>query len=142
MSNAGKKVAVHYVGTLDNGEVFDSSRERNQPLEFVCMAGQMIKGFDAAVENMQVGDIVDVRLEPSEAYGERDEKAVRSFPLASMPGAKNLEPGARVVLTAPDGQPVPATCVMVNETHVTFDFNHEMAGKALNFNIELLSVED
>ena len=67
MSNKGKKVKVHYVGTLDNGEVFDSSRERDKPIEFTCMKGQMIPGFDRAVENMQVGDVIDVHIEPQDA---------------------------------------------------------------------------
>ena len=62
MSNEGKKVKVHYVGTLDDGTKFDSSRDRNEPLEFTCMAGQMIKGFDAAVKDMEVGQVVDVHI--------------------------------------------------------------------------------
>ena len=69
MGNEGKKVKVHYTGTLDDGTTFDSSRDRGEPLEFTCMAGQMIKGFDAAVRDMAVGDKVTVHLEPSEAYG-------------------------------------------------------------------------
>ena len=75
MSNEGKKVKVHYVGTLDDGTKFDSSRDRGEPLAFTCMAGQMIKGFDEAVREMEVGQVVDVRLEPAEAYGERDGSA-------------------------------------------------------------------
>ena len=71
MNNEGKRVAVHYVGTLDDGTKFDSSRDRNEPLRFTCMAGQMIAGFDAAVRDMEVGQTVNVRLEPAEAYGER-----------------------------------------------------------------------
>ena len=70
MSNKGKKVKVHYTGTLDDGTKFDSSRDRNEPIEFTCMAGQMIPGFDKAVEDMQVGEVRDVHLEPKDAYGE------------------------------------------------------------------------
>lgn len=76
MSNEGKKVSVHYTGTLDDGTKFDSSYDRNQPLEFTCMAGQMIKGFDEAVRDMEVGQTVNIHLEPSEAYGERREDLI------------------------------------------------------------------
>ena len=69
MGNAGKRVLVHYVGTLDDGTVFDSSRDRGEPIAFTCMAGQMIPGFDRAVADMQVGETCDVHLEPADAYG-------------------------------------------------------------------------
>ena len=142
MSNEGKKVKVHYVGTLDDGTKFDSSRDRDEPLEFTCMAGQMIPGFDAAVREMEVGQVVDVRLEPSEAYGERDERLVQTVPISAMPGAETLSVGDRVMLASPTGQPFPAVVAAVENGSVTFDMNHEMAGKALNFNIELLEVEE
>ena len=141
MSNEGKKVKVHYVGTLDDGTKFDSSRDRGEPLEFTCMAGQMIAGFDAAVREMEVGQVVDVRLEPADAYGERDERLVQTVPVSALPGAENLSVGDRVMLSSPTGQPFPATVAKVEDGNVTFDMNHEMAGKALNFNIELIEVE-
>ena len=142
MSNEGKKVKVHYVGTLDDGTKFDSSRDRGEPLEFTCMAGQMIAGFDAAVREMEVGQVVDVRLEPADAYGERDERLVQTVPVSALPGAENLSVGDRVMLASPTGQPFPATVAKVEDGNVTFDMNHEMAGKAPNFNIELLEVAE
>ena len=141
MGNEGKKVKVHYVGTLDDGTKFDSSRDRGEPLDFTCMAGQMIKGFDEAVREMEVGQVVDVRLEPAEAYGERREDLVQTVPVAAMPGAEKLTVGARVMLASPTGQPFPAVVAAVEDGNITFDMNHEMAGKALNFEIELLEVE-
>lgn len=142
MSNEGKRVAVHYVGTLDDGTKFDSSRDRNEPLRFTCMAGQMIAGFDAAVRDMEVGHTVNVRLEPAEAYGERRDDMIISVPIANMPGAENAQVGMRVVLGGPMGQPMPATVYAMDDTTITFDLNHEMAGKALNFEIELLEVSE
>ena len=142
MSNEGKSVAVHYVGTLDDGTKFDSSRDRNEPLRFTCMAGQMIAGFDAAVRDMEVGQTVNVRLEPAEAYGERRDDMIISVPIANMPGAENAQVGMRVVLGGPMGQPMPATVYAMDDTTITFDLNHEMAGKALNFEIELLEVSE
>ena len=142
MSNEGKKVKVHYRGTLDDGSVFDSSYDRNEPLEFTCMAGQMIAGFDPAVRDMEVGQVTDVRLPPEEAYGPHRDDLVQTLNFEQLPGAKELSVGDRVMLTSPTGQPFPATVVDKDEKTITFDLNHEMAGKALNFRIELLEVED
>ena len=141
MSNEGKHVKVHYVGTLDDGTKFDSSRDRGEPLAFVCMAGQMIAGFDAAVRDMYVGETVNVRLEPKDAYGERRMDMVQTIPLAQLPGAENLEAGQRVMLQSAMGQPIQATVTDKNDVAITFDMNHEMAGKALNFEIELLEAK-
>lgn len=141
MSNEGKKVKVHYVGTLDDGTKFDSSRDRGEPLAFTCMAGQMIAGFDAAVKDMEVGQVVDVHIPAADAYGEHRDDLVQTVPTSMLPGSEDLEPGTRVVLGSPTGQPMPATVVSVENGNITFDLNHEMAGKDLNFNIELLEVE-
>lgn len=142
MSNEGKKVKVHYVGTLDDGTKFDSSRDRNEPLEFTCMAGQMIRGFDAAVKDMEVGQVVDVHIPAAEAYGERRDDLMQTVPMSMLPGAENLSAGDKVMLASPSGQPFPATVAKVENGNITFDMNHEMAGKDLNFNIELLEVAE
>ena len=141
MSNAGKKVSVHYVGTLDDGTKFDSSRDRNEPLEFICMAGQMIKGFDAAVNEMQVGEVRDVHIPAADAYGPRRPSLVHTVRIADMPGSENVTKGMQVTLADGNGYPHRAVVLDKTDTTVTFDLNHEMAGKDLNFNIELLSVE-
>ncbi len=142
MSNEGKRVRAHYTGTFDDGTVFDSSVERGEPLEFVCMAGQMIPGFDAAVNEMEVGETKKVHLPASEAYGERDEALVQSVPTANVPGADELPVGQTVYLQGPGGQPLPALVVEANDQNVVFDLNHEMAGKDLNFEITLVEIVD
>lgn len=141
MSNEGKQVKVHYVGTLDDGTKFDSSRDRGEPLAFTCMAGQMIPGFDAAVRDMEVGQTVNVRIPAADAYGERDEKMVAKIDLAMLPGVENVPLGAYIRLQTTDGIPMPCRVVAIDEKYVTLDMNHEMAGKDLNFEIELLSAE-
>ena len=138
MSNEGKQVKVHYVGTLDDGTKFDSSRDRGEPLAFTCMAGQMIPGFDAAVRDMAVGETVNIRLEPEDAYGPRRMDMVQVIPIAQLPGSENLTVGQRVMLQSMTGQPIPATVTDKDARNITLDMNHEMAGKALNFEIELL----
>lgn len=140
--NAGKTVRVHYTGTFNDGTKFDSSYDRGEPLEFVCGAGMMIKGFDEAVKDMEVGQIIDIHLMPEEAYGMPDPENVFTVPLAQLPGAENLEAGQQVYLTSASGQPFPVTVVSRDETTITFDANHEMAGKELNFRIELVEVAE
>lgn len=139
--NVGKTCRTHYKGTFNDGTQFDSSYDRGEPLEFVCGAGQMIRGFDAAVADMEVGQIVDVHLMPEEAYGMPDPNAVFTLEIAQLPGAEELEAGQQVYLSNQFGQPFPVKVVEKDETTITFDANHEMAGKELNFRIELVEVK-
>lgn len=142
MSNEGKHVKVHYTGTLDDGTKFDSSLDRGEPLAFVCGAGQMIKGFDEAVKSMEVGEKVTVRLEPADAYGERDERLVAEIPAQQLgPQAMTLKVGDQVMLRNAQGYPMRATVAKRTLKTVTFDMNHELAGKALTFEIELVEVQ-
>lgn len=139
--NVGKTCRTHYRGTFNDGTQFDSSYDRGEPLEFVCGAGQMIKGFDAAVADMEVGQIIDVHLMPEDAYGMPDPNAVFTLEIAQLPGAEELEAGQQVYLTNQYGQPFPVKVMEKNDTTITFDANHEMAGKELNFKIELVEVK-
>ena len=100
----------------------------------------MIRGFDAAVADMEVGQIVDVHLMPEEAYGEADPNAIFTIDIAELPGAEDLEVGQQVYLSSASGQPFPVKVTAKEDGTVTFDANHEMAGKELNFRIELLDV--
>ncbi len=129
----GDKVAVHYRGTTDDGVEFDSSRGR-APLEFVVGAGQMIAGFDAAVHGMAVGDSVTVRLEPAEAYGERDESMILEFPASDAP--EGLKVGDPVALN----NGARAVVLEVTDEIVRIDANHQLAGQALTFEIEMVSI--
>lgn len=139
--NVGKTCRTHYKGTFNDGTQFDSSYDRGEPLEFVCGAGQMIRGFDAAVADMEVGQIIDVHLMPEEAYGMPDPGAVFTVEIAQLPGSEELEAGQQVYLTNQFGQPFPVKVAAKDETTITFDANHEMAGKELNFRIELVEVK-
>ncbi len=142
MSNNGKKVRVHYTGTLDDGSKFDSSLDRGQTLDFTCGAGQMIPGFDAAVKEMAEGDTVTVRLEPKDAYGEKNPDAIITLPLSENPSAKEFKVGDKVALSGPMGQPIPAVVTAIDEENITLDANHELAGKHLTFEITLVEVCD
>lgn len=139
--NAGKTCRVHYKGTFNDGTQFDSSYDRGEPLEFICGAGMMIKGFDAAVADMEVGQITEVHLMPEEAYGMPNEAAIMTFEIAQLPGSEELTVGQQVYLANEMGQPFPVKVTAKDETTITLDANHEMAGKELNFKIELVEVK-
>lgn len=139
--NVGKTCRTHYRGTFNDGTQFDSSYDRGEPLEFICGAGQMIKGFDAAVANMEVGQVVDVHLMPEEAYGMPNPDAIFTLEIEQLPGAEDLTVGQQVYLSNQYGQPFPVKVDAKDEKTITFDANHEMAGKELNFRIELVEVK-
>ncbi len=133
MAKAGDHVSVNYTGTLDDGTVFDSSKGRD-PLQFTVGAGDVIAGFDRAVTGLEVGKSAKVRMEPADAYGERRDDLVVNVPIAQAPAG--LAVGQTVSL---GGQR--ATVTAVNADSVTVDANHELAGKALTFEIELVSID-
>ena len=139
--NVGKTCRTHYRGTFNDGTQFDSSYDRGEPLEFVCGAGQMIKGFDAAVADMEIGQVVDVHLMPEEAYGQPNPEAIFTLEIAQLPGSEDLTVGQQVYLSNQFGQPFPVKVTAKEEKTITFEAHHEMAGKELNFRIELVEVK-
>ncbi len=139
--NVGKTVRVHYRGTFNDGTTFDSSYERGEPLEFVCGAGMMIHGFDKAVATMAIGETVDVHLMPEEAYGMPNPNMVWTAEIAELPGSENCKLGDKVYLYDQSGRPIAVKVVYKDDVKISLDANHEMAGKELNFRIELLSAE-
>lgn len=139
--NTGKICRTHYRGTFNDGTQFDSSYDRGEPLQFICGAGQMIHGFDAAVADMEVGEEIDIHLMPEEAYGQPDPNAIFTVEISQLPGSEDLEAGQQAYLTNQFGQPFPVKVTAKDETTITFDANHEMAGKELNFHIELVEVK-
>lgn len=141
-ANVGKAVKVHYEGRLNDGSLFDSSYDRGEPLEFICGIGMMIPGFDQAVKDMKVGEIVEVCIPPELAYGEADPNAIVTFEIAKMPGSEELTVGAQVFLENAMGQPFPARVTAKDDINITFDLNPEMAGKELNFKIEMVEIGD
>ena len=139
--NVGKRCKTHYRGTLNDGTVFDSSYERGEPLEFICGAGMMIRGYDEAVAKMEVGQSVDIHLTPDQAYGYSDPRAIFTAEISQLPGSEELSVGEHVVLYTAAGHPVQVKVTARDDSTITFDANHEMAGKELNFHIELVEVE-
>lgn len=134
----GDTVEVHYTGRLENGEVFDSSRERG-PIKFTVGGQQVVPGFEDAVKGMEKGESRTVEIPPTEAYGERDERLVRQLPRAEV-AVEDLKPGHVLQLQAPDGQAFQGIVTDVSDAEVTLDFNHFLAGRTLVFELELVDI--
>ena len=135
----GDTVAVHYTGTLGDGTVFDSSRERD-PLEFTLGTGQVIPGFDAAVEGLAEGASVKTTIECEKAYGKRDEDLVLQTPRAQIPEGVELEVGRRLQARSQEGHVTRVVVTEVTDSTVTLDANHPLAGQDLTFEIELVEI--
>ena len=109
-------------------------------MEFSGGAGQMIKGFDAAMPGMAIGDKKTINIVPEEAYGAKDPAAIIEFPKEHIPADMKLEPGMQLTLTDPNGNPVPVVVVEVKEEVIILDANHFLAGQELVFDIELVEI--
>lgn len=138
-AKAGDTVRIHYTGTLSDGSTFDSSEGRD-PLEFTLGSGQVIPGFDTAVEGMTVGDAQTVEIPCEEAYGQSDPGRQQPFPRDKFPEGVPMDVGTRLQLSGPEGQPIPVTIAEVNESEVILDANHPLAGEDLTFKIELVEI--
>ena len=136
---AGDYISVHYTGTLDDGSVFDSSEGRD-PLAFTAGAGQMIKGFDAAVIGMKVGEVKTVTIPAADAYGLHDESLILTFPKDELPEGMDPKVGDQLALTQSNGRQVPVVVIEVTDEDLIVDANHELAGKDLTFKIELVEI--
>lgn len=134
-------VTVHYTGSFDDGEVFDTTRGRT-PLTYVEGNQEVVPGFEAAVLGMEPGQTRKVHLEPKEAYGERNPALIYFMPTIQIPNYEDLVPGEMIYLMNEEGYQQLARVISVqDDDNTVFDFNHPMAGCALNFEIELLSRE-
>lgn len=138
-AKAGDTVRIHYKGTLDDGTEFDSSTGR-EPLEFALGAGQVIPGFDKAVEGMNVGDSKTVTIDAADAYGEKHEQLVQDVPKSALPSEIEPEVGMRLQSQAPDGHVVHLMVTAVADDAITVDGNHPLAGEALTFDINLVEI--
>ena len=132
-------VSVDYKGTLQNGEVFDTSSGR-QPLEVQIGAGKLIKGFEEALLGMSLNEKKSFTIEPEDAYGQRDESLKRVFARAEVPPEIDLQVGQIVGVRSQEGQQILASIVQVDDENVTADMNHPLAGEVLHFEIEVVGI--
>lgn len=138
-AKSGDTVKIHYSGTLSDGTTFDSSKGR-EPLAFALGAGQVIPGFDRAVEGMAVGESKSVTIPAEEAYGPHQEQLVQDVPNSVLPEGLEPEVGMQLQGTSGAGQTMQFVVTDVKEDTITLDGNHPLAGQALNFEIELVAI--
>lgn len=143
----GDRVKVHYIGRLDDGEVFDSSECEDDgcgcesgPLEFIIGAGNVIPGFEAAVVGMSVGENKVVKIPVDDAYGPHMEELVGVVERSRLPEGVVPEVGGQLEVTREDGETFPVLITSVTDTDVTLDANHPLAGRDLTFDIRLLEI--
>jgi len=135
----GDTVKVHYTGTITDGTVFDSSRER-EPLEFKLGEGKLIPGFEKAVVGMNVGDTSKVTIPSDEAYGEKREDMVIDVDRGQIPPDIKPEVGQQLQIQQKDGGTIPVVITEVTDETVQLDANHPLAGQDLTFEIEVVDV--
>ncbi len=136
--NNGDTVRVHYTGTLDDGTVFDSSRDR-EPLEFTMGDGMLIPGFETALLGLSVGDTNKTTISPDDAYGQPSDELILTVPRDQVPGHITPEAGLMLQVETENGM-MDVLITDVTEQQVVLDANHPLAGESLTFEIEVLEV--
>lgn len=138
-AKSGDTVAVHYTGTLEDGTVFDSSRD-GDPIEFELGSDDIIQGFNDAVDGMAVGEEREIEIPPANAYGERRDEYVIEVPREELPEGAAAEVGQALAVQLANGQQATARITDVAEENVTLDLNHPLAGRTLHFDVELVGI--
>jgi FKBP-type peptidyl-prolyl cis-trans isomerase 2 len=136
----GSTVKVHYEGKLEDGTLFDSSRKRGEPIEFEIGSGQLIPGFENAVDGMESGEKKTVNIPCDEAYGKRREELVQQIPISDFPENITPKEGQRLKIGEKDKQQLIVEITDVSDDNVTVDGNHPLAEKDLTFELELVEV--
>ncbi len=137
----GDTVHIHYTGTLEDGTTFDSSQGRD-PLAFQVGSGQIIPGLDSAIPGMEVGDKKTVTVPSDKAYGPVNPDMRQQVPRSDIPENIPTEVGTRLQMQTQNGQVVPVTVVAADDSAVTLDANHPLAGKDLTFDIEVVKIDE
>jgi len=136
----GNIVTLHYKGTFSDGTTFDSSYDRGETIQVPVGGGQLIKGFETALIGMTAGQTKQVTLAPAEAYGDTNPEAFSTVQRNQFPQDYVFVEGSPVQGATEDGRPIFATIASFTDSDVTLDLNHPLAGKELNFDIEVTGV--
>ena len=135
----GDTVQVHYTGKLEDGTVFDTSRERH-PLQFTLGNGQVIAGFENAITGMNVGESKTAVIPVEQGYGPRRDDMIVTIKRDTLPPDLTAKVGQRLEITQTDDQVMLVTVTGVTESSITIDANHPLAGKVLTFDLELVGI--
>ncbi len=138
VAKSGDTVSIHYTGMLEDGTVFDSSVERD-PLSFTLGSGQVIPGFDRAVDGMEEGDSKTEVIPCDQAYGQRNPEMIFRVDRNNLPAEMEFQLGQQLQFQSPTGEPVVAMVIELSPENLTLDANHPLAGQDLTFEIQLVS---
>ncbi len=133
-------VRVHYTGKLADGQVFDSSVDR-EPIEFTLGEGQIIPGFEKGLMDMAVNEKKTIEIPMAEAYGPHSDELIQEVPKQELPEEVKPEVGMKLMSKLPDGREIPLTVTDVKDESITVDANHPLAGKDLTFDLELIEIK-
>jgi FKBP-type peptidyl-prolyl cis-trans isomerase SlyD len=131
-------VSIHYTLRDDAGEVIDRSAD-GEPLSYLHGHGNLIPGLERELTGRKSGDRLQVKVAPAEAYGEYDRELVQRVPRRALKGIADLRVGMRLQTQTPEG-PRAVTVTQLSGDMVTLDGNHPLAGKSLNFEVEVAGV--
>ncbi|MBN2466512.1 MAG: peptidylprolyl isomerase [Deltaproteobacteria bacterium] len=139
VAKSGDKVRVHFVGRLEDGTVFDSSRDR-EPREYIIGEGFYFSGFEHGVEGLKIGESTTVTIPPEKAYGPWIEELTVRVRKNDLPEDVKPVVGEKIRVWRPDGSLMPMVMTEVTDHTVTLDANHPMAGQTLIYEIELVDI--
>jgi len=139
-ANSGDRVTIRYIGTLDNGHIFDSADQDN-PLRFTLGAGEVFPALEKAIIGMKAGSAANVEIPAAEAYGPRRDENLLRVPRSSFPAERQLQAGEKLSLTFADGEERVMRLIKVGDEEVTLDGNHPLAGLDLTFALQLDKIE-
>jgi peptidylprolyl isomerase len=135
----GDQVQVHYTGRLEDGTVFDTSHDR-EPLAFTLGEGNVIAGFESAIDGMNQGETKTTTIPADDAYGAHNEEMVIRMERSNVPDSIDPEVGQNLQIQLQNGQQMPVVVTEVTDSEVVIDANHPLAGQTLIFDIELVGV--
>jgi FKBP-type peptidyl-prolyl cis-trans isomerase SlyD len=134
-------VTINFTLKDETGEIIDST-QGNNPFSFISGNNQILPKLEESISIMLIGSKTNVKLNPVDAYGEYKEEAVQTVDRSEFPQDVELEEGMSFMAHTPEGKQVPLTIAGVEGDKVTVDFNHPLAGRALEFDVELLNIRD
>lgn len=135
----GDLVKVHYTGKLSDGEIFDTSENR-EPLAFTIGKGEVIPGFETGVTGLEIGESKTVVIPTEQAYGPRRDEMIYKVGKDKFPPDVELKIGDAFKIGEEQGAPLIVSITDIAETEVTLDGNHPLAGKELTFDIKLVEI--
>ena len=139
-AKSGDRVTIHYIGTLDNGYVFDSA-DADTPLSFTIGQGEVFPALEQAVIGMKIGDAANIEIKSLEAYGPRRDENLLRLPRSQFPAAREIRGGEKISLAFADGEERIMRIIKVEAEEVTLDGNHPLAGLDLTFALQLEAIE-